>query len=308
MVGVKSTLVLAALLVGTSVQTPTGLARSRRTIESLGASISGRVGVAAMIIETGDMIVSHGDERFPMQSVYKVPIAMAVLGQVDAERLKLSQSEHVSRGELVPKVHSPIRDQNPGGADLTIRELLRAAVVESDGTATDVLLRLTPPADVTAMLRGLGVESMAVAATERAMAANELVQYQNYSTPRAAVQLLKALQLGRGLSAPSRILLLGWMTETTIGGKRIKGLLPQGTVVAHKTGLAETRRGMTRATNDIGIVTLPNGRHLAIAVFIKDSKASETQRELVIAKIARAAWDAAMARPRATAAPRRGRP
>jgi beta-lactamase class A len=265
------------------------------TIDKLGASVSGRVGAAAMLVETGDMVMSHGNERFPMQSVYKVPIAMAVLRQVDAEKLKLSQTVHVGKADLVPRVHSPIRDQNPNGTDLTIRELLRAAVVESDGTASDILLRLTPPAEVTQMLRTLGIDSMTVATTERAMTVDATVQYRNWTTPRAVIQLLKALQQGRGVSAPSRILLLGWMTETTIGDKRIKARLPRGTSVAHKTGLDETRKGLTRATNDAGIVTLPNGRHLAVAVFIKDSRAGEAQRESVIAWIARAAWDAATA-------------
>ena len=91
---------------------------------------------------------------------------------------------------------------------------------------------------------------------------------------------------------------MGWLAETEIGNGRIKGLLPPGTVVAHKPGTDATHQGLTRATNDIGLVTLPNGQHLAVAIFLKDSKAPEAQREGVIAKIARAAWDAAVTPPR----------
>lgn len=72
---------------------------------------------------------------------------------------------------------------------------------------------------------------------------------------------------------------------------RIKGLLPQGTVVAHKTGTDATRNAKTAATNDVGIVTLPDGRRLAAAVFVKDSTAAQAEREGAIAKIAKAAWD-----------------
>jgi beta-lactamase class A len=275
---------------------PASLAAARRTMDRLASSINGRVGAAAMIVESGEIVFTHGDERFPMQSVYKVPIAMAVLRRIDAGSVRLGQVTHVRRIDLVPDVHSQIRELNPNGTSLTVRELLRAAIVESDGTASDLLLVLAPPADVTAMVRKLGIAGMVIAATERETAKNEMAQYKNWSTPRAAVQLLRALQVGRDLSAPSRVLLTGWMTETPIGDKRIKALLPPGTTVAHKTGLARTRRGLTRATNDIGIVTLPNGKHLAIAVFIKDSRATEAQREMVIAKIARAAWDAATGR------------
>ena len=174
-------------------------------------------------------------------------------------------------------------------------EVTRGMVVESDGTASDMLLTLVPAATVTSMLKKLGVDSMRVVTTERAMAAKTMTQYQNWSTPRAAVQLLRLLQQAHPISAPSRALLLSWMTETTTGLKRIRGALPPRTVVADKTGTDGTHNGLTRATNDIGIVTLPNGRHLAIAVFLRDSRGTAMQREAAIAKIARATWDAASA-------------
>lgn len=115
----------------------------------------------------------------------------------------------------------------------------------------------------------------------------------NYAiaTPDAAITLLRALHEGQGLSESSQALLLRLMTETPTGPRRIKGLLPEGTVVAHKTGTSRTVNGVTAATNDVGIVTLPNGQHLAIAVFVSDSPANATIREEVIAKVARAAWD-----------------
>jgi beta-lactamase class A len=81
------------------------------------------------------------------------------------------------------------------------------------------------------------------------------------------------------------------MIESTPGAKRLKGLLPAGAVVAHKTGTSGAQKGITAATNDIGIITLPNGKHLAIAVFVSDSPADEATREGVIAKVAQAVWD-----------------
>ena len=61
--------------------------------------------------------------------------------------------------------------------------------------------------------------------------------------------------------------------------------------MAHKTGSSGTVNGLTRATNDAGIVTLPDGRHMAIAVLVSDSAADDVTRDTVIAKISRAAWD-----------------
>jgi len=81
------------------------------------------------------------------------------------------------------------------------------------------------------------------------------------------------------------------MTETPTGLRRIKGSLPAGTIVAHKTGTSGTVNGLTAATNDVGLVTLPDGKHLAISVFVSDSTADEATREETIAKITRTIWD-----------------
>jgi beta-lactamase class A len=229
-----------------------------------------------------------------MQSVYKFPIGMAVLAQVDQGTLSLNQRVRVELSDFVsPPQHSPIRDEYPQGVELSLAELLEYMVTESDGTACDVLLELVGgPEVVTQYLRGLGVDNLVVANTEKEIGQDNAVQYRNYATPVAAVALLRALQEGQGLSESSRALLLRLMTETPTGPRRIKGLLPDGTVVAHKTGTSGTVDGVTAATNDVGLVTLPNGQHLAIAVFVSDSPANDTIREEVIAKIARAAWDA----------------
>lgn len=260
---------------------------------AIAGTSGGRVGVFAQVIESHESAGLTETERFPMQSVYKLPIAMAVLDQVDRKALTLNQKVSLSAGDMVPIVHSPLYDAHPqGGVDVSVRDLIRAAIVDSDGTASDVLLRLAGgPARVTGYLRGLGIRDMAVATTERTMSQDPQAQYRNYSTPRAAVDLLKALQGGRGLSPAARALLLQDLADSTPGPGRIKGLLPRGTVVAHKTGTDSTRDGKTAATNDIGIVSLPDGRHLALAVFVKDSTATQAEREGAIARTAKAAWD-----------------
>ena len=161
--------------------------------------------------------------------------------------------------------------------------------------ASDLLLRLAGgPARVTAYVRGLGIRDMDIATSERQMSADpsRRTQYGNFSTPRAAVALLTALYRGPGLSNDARTLLLRHMTDSVPGAKRLKGLLPPGTIVAHKTGTDATVNGMTRATNDIGIVTLPNGRHMAIAVLLTQARGSDAARDSVIARASRAAYDA----------------
>jgi beta-lactamase class A len=190
----------------------------------------------------------------------------------------------------MPPVHSPIREQHPRGVSLPLREVLRLAVVESDGAASDALLRLVPPRELTRFVRSLGAEEMVVATTEAEIAGDERAQYRSWSTPVAAVRWLCALQRPGALTTSSRSLLLKWMMETATGPHRIRGMLPPGTPVAHKTGTDRTRNGLTRATNDIGLIALPDGRHLAVAVFIADSRSSEADRERALARIACAAW------------------
>jgi len=103
--------------------------------------------------------------------------------------------------------------------------------------------------------------------------------------------LLVAVHRGSGLTPESQAHLLQWMTQVTRGEGRIKGKLPAGTIAARRTGSSGTIGGVTAATNDTGIVTLPDGRHMAVVVFVSDSRANDATRERVIAEIARAAWD-----------------
>jgi beta-lactamase class A len=275
----------------------------RATIDSLARESRGDLGVGIELVETRERIVT-GTHRHPMQSVYKLPIAMAVLDLVDHGKLRLDQLVDVPTSMFVtPGQHSPIRDANPNGTRLTLQELLRFNTAESDGTACDVLLGLLGgPGRANAYLRRIGVREMVVATTELTMGRDSHAQYRNWATPVGGLTLLRVVQAGRVLSDSSHALLMRFLVETTTGPKRLRGELPAGTVVAHKTGTSGTQRGVTAATNDIGLITLPDGRHLAVVVFLTDSRADDTARDRVIARVARAAWEtwvAAAIRPNA---------
>ena len=268
-------------------------AELEKLIAKIAEEAKGKVGVAAVVLETGDSASLNADQHFPMQSVYKLPISMAVLHEVDDEKLALDEQIGVTKDDFVsPNQHSPIRDKNPDGAVLTVRELIQFAVTESDGTASDVLMNLAAGPDaIQQYLAAIGTKDLIVANTEKELALNWQTQYANFATPNAAVTLLRDLHEGNGVSEENRKVLLKFMTGSSPGAKRLKGLLPAGTAVAHKTGTSGTQNGITAATNDIGIITLPNGKHIAIAVFVSDSPADEKVRESVIAKIGKAVWD-----------------
>ena len=98
----------------------------RKQIEQIAATAKGRVGVAAEVLETGEAVSLNAHDHFPMQSVYKLPIAMALLAQVDNGKLSLDQKVRVDKRDFVGSgQHSPVRDKNPNGVELSIKELLR---------------------------------------------------------------------------------------------------------------------------------------------------------------------------------------
>ena len=268
-------------------------AELQKKIEGIAAESKGKVGVMAILLETGSALSLNADQHFPMQSMYKLPISMAVLHAVDDEKLSIDEQIGVPKEDMAPaNMYSPLRDKYPGGATVTVRELIEYAVSQSDNTACDVLIRLAGGTDaIQQYLAAVGIKDMTVANPEREIQQNWQMQYANFASPNAAVTLLRNLHEGNGVSDAHRAALLKFMTDSSTGPKRLKGLLPAGTAVAHKTGTSGTQNGITAATNDIGIVTLPNGKHIAIAVFVSDSPADEKTREGVIAKIAKAVWD-----------------
>jgi beta-lactamase class A len=265
----------------------------QKEIEQIALEAKGHVGVSARVLETSRTVSLNPRDRFPMQSVYKLHIGMSVMAHVDKGTIKLDQKVRVTKDDFISRgQRSPIRDQHPLGVELKVHELLEWMLLESDGTASDVLMKLAGgPAGVSAYLDSLKIKDTVVRNFEKELGLDQQLQYQNWSSPEAAVDLLRALQDRSGMSESSQSLLLKLMIESKPGAKRIKGLLPAGTIVAHKTGTSGTNKGITAATNDIGLITLPNGAHVAIAVFVSDSPADEATREGVIAKIAKAVWD-----------------
>ncbi len=266
----------------------------RREVETVARSIDGKLGVALLALETRETFLFNGNDRFPMQSVYKFPLALAVLDRVDKGRLSLSQAVHLALADLLLDNWSPLRERYPAGnVDIALSELLRYTVSQSDNNGCDILFRMLggPPA-VKAYIRGLGIKGMAIAATEAEMHRVRDAQFSNWCEPAAMARLLDLFFQGKPHTVPSRDFLMRLMLETATGPKRIKGLLPPGTAVAHKTGTSSTdEKRVTAATNDVGIVTVAGGNHVAMVIFLADSSASLEARENAIARVARAGYN-----------------
>jgi beta-lactamase class A len=262
-------------------------------IRAIAARAHGRVGVACSLPGTPLDCNVNASLGLPMQSVYKLPIAMAVLHTIETGRLSLMTKVPFREADLIaPDQGSPLQQAHPhGGVSVPVDELLRLAVSESDGVASDLLLRtLGGPPVADAYIRGLGISGIHIVDTEQTLGRVLQTQYRNAAEAQSLVALLRMLADRSPLNPQHTALLLGWMTASDTGPHRIKGLLPAGTVVAHKTGTSGTNSRVNNATNDVGLITLKDGRKLAIAVLVADSSEPQTVREAVIAEIAKAIW------------------
>jgi beta-lactamase class A len=269
----------------------------RKKIEPIVSDKNAVVGVSINGNNGKDTLSFHGDRRFPMQSVFKFHIALAVLSEIDKGKLSLDQKIEIGKDELLPEgFWSPLRDENPNGGSFTIEKLIQYSVSHSDNTACDILIRLIgTPKTVEEYIKKSGIGDIQITFNEEEMQAKWENMFQNWTTPKAASATLKLFYENKNNLLSKTSYDFFWKTnkETTTGKNRLKGQLPEGTIVAHKTGWSGTNKetGITAAVNNIGIVFLPNGEYFIISVFVSESKENFDTNEKIIADIAKAIYD-----------------
>ena len=317
-------------------------AELERVIAEIAKQADGKVGVGALLLETGDAAYLDRKGHYAMQSVYKLPIAMALAQAIDRRTYDVDSDISITPADYVRRgFHSPIRNLNPRGTVMRLDDIVRYSLSESDGSANDVLLRLAGgPQNVEQYLSSIGITDMSVADSTKDISKDWDTQYRNWATPEASVDLLRDLIERRaGLSERTTTLIFDSMLEAETGRHRIHKALPQGATLAHKTGTgghpsevpgywktvaaanannssankaiaknqkptqskkaksgpssgddsedAEPKANeVISAVNDIGIITLPDGRHIILAVYINDSLSVNPDK--VIADITRA--------------------
>jgi beta-lactamase class A len=266
----------------------------KQQIENFTKTKKAEVGVSIVSIEGKDTLFIGKNNHYPMQSVYKFHLALTVLNLVDKGKLALNQKILVKKSDLQPDLWSPMREKYPqGNIELPLSEILTYTVAQSDNSGCDILFKLVGgPKKVHKYIQKLGIKDISIKDPEAVLQSDWKVQFNNWATPQSMTQLLIKFYKGNILSKNSYDFLLKTMTETTTGPKRLKGLLPSDAVVAHKTGYSgANKEGVMAAVNDVGIITLPNGQHFAIAVFVTNTTENLETSERIIAEIAKMAWD-----------------
>ncbi len=269
----------------------------------------GTVGAAALWLDSGRLVSLNGDNRFPLASVCKLPLAMNILALVEEGKLKLNREIEVVQSDLWPGV-SEIAKAWPKQRSWPLEEMTRLMVARSDNTAEEILYRLGGGAPaMAARFRQWKIDGIRIDRSERECAAAQtgatpeasyqatlryLADPRDTGSPNGTVQLLARLFRGELLSRESTARMIEMLKATSTGPKRLKGLLPPGTVVAHKTGTTGVVKRLAAGTNDSGVIFLPNGSQIAVSVYIKASTKDDATRDRVIARIARAAYDASL--------------
>jgi beta-lactamase class A len=267
----------------------------QQEIRDIAADAKGQVSVACSLPGSTLNCDLNPNAHPPMQSVFKLPLALTILHQVEQDKLGLDQAIRFLPQDRMVTNDSPLQDKYPdGNADVPLRELLRLSVSISDNVASDILLRVAGgPEAVDRYVAALGVHGFHLQDSEGALHQEPQAQYRNWIEPAGAVQLLRLLADRPPISTEHRKLLFGWMTSARHTA-RLDANLPDDVRVAHKSGTSDVDAGLAHATNDIGLIPLPDGRALAIAVFVTDSRADQAIREQIIARIAKAAYDASV--------------
>lgn len=301
-----------------------GLAQLESELARISRVAGGRVGVGVIHLESGRELYLGADERFPMASTFKVPIALQLLDLVDRGRLRLDSMVALGPSDLHPGSGTLTQLLDDPGVALSIRNLLELMLLISDNSATDILLRTVGgPSAVNARLAAVGIEGIrvdrstveliadaigiqnlpadslrtiqrfralvsAVADSGRRAARDSLYRDpRDTATPRGMARLLAKLWRREALSGSSTDLLLDVMYRCQTGENRLKGLLPRDSRVAHKTGTLDLG-----VANDVGIIDLPGGAgHVVVAAFVKESSRPTADQERAIAEVARAVHD-----------------
>tara|TARA_R110001583_G_scaffold5822_3_gene30819 strand:- start:4044 stop:4952 length:909 start_codon:yes stop_codon:yes gene_type:complete len=258
---------------------------------------SATVGVAIKGRKPEDTLSINGNKHLPMQSVFKFHLALAVLHQVDQDKISLDDKIAIDKKTLdkYSRLWSPLRKKYPNGAEVSLAEILKYTVALSDNLGCDLLFDLLGGTEVVqAYLHKLGIKDIAIVHPEIVMQAEWDSQYENWTTANAANQALDLFFVNDNslLSTESYNFLLEILKGTRTGKKSIKGLLPKDAVVAHKTGHSgKNEKGLTGALNDIGIIFLPDGSYFYLSILVTDSMEDSETNQKIIAEIAKLSWD-----------------
>lgn len=289
----KSRLFLLLALVLTAAAPASAEGNLKTQLQKIIAGADARVGVA--VIADGDTLTVNGSPDYPLMSVMKLHQAVAVARILEERGLPLTTTVHIYVQDLKAGTWSPLRDARPGGGfDMSVAELLRYTLQQSDNNACDILFdRFAAPEHVDSIIRSMGFRDFRIAATEDEMHRDLKKCRENVSSPLSAAELMDRLASGTlPLGKEYADFIRSTLLECRTGLNRLPlPLEGSGALIGHKTGTSDREAdGRWTGINDVGFVLLPDGRIYTLAVFISDSALGMEENEKLIADISGAVY------------------
>jgi beta-lactamase class A len=311
---------VSSLAIGKPAFASDSKALQPRLVQIVGG-FPGRVGIS---IQDGSTVAAIKPQAiFPLQSVMKIVVAAAVLDKVDHGQLHLADKLIVRRSNLSVYVQPIAALVTVKGYSTTLGDIIRRAIVDSDNAAADILFTKAGGArGIAKFLSSKGVGAVRVDRREREVQTEIvglkwqtryvdqkvfehaiagvpkakrdaewkqfLVDPRDTASPSGMRQFLQLLSDGKLVSKDSTKFLLDAMHATKVSSDRLAAGLAPGWSIAHKSGTSGTWNGVAGATNDVGILTAPDGTKICVVVFISASTAPEAKRAALIADVARA--------------------
>jgi beta-lactamase class A len=283
MIGRRGFILGTAALAAGCAGPPTASRAARPSLELLRIELGqrARLGVAALDTATGRSLSFDAGSRYAMCSTFKLPLAAAILHEVESGRLGLTDRIRFDEGDLLN--YAPVVRANRARGSLTVERLCAAIVEVSDNSAANLLLRrIGGPAGLTAFIRRCGDRVTRLDRYEEELNSNLPGDPRDTTTPAAMLGLMQALLLGEVLAPASRARLAGWMEGATTGLRRLRAGLPPGWRAGDKTG-----NGANGAANDIAIAWPPGRPPILIASYISGTEVGDRARHAAHAAVAR---------------------
>ncbi len=251
-----------------------------------------KLGFALYDFSTGKSISINGNDKYPMQSVFKFPIGVALLDCVSRGEFALSDSVTLTKADLSPDLWSPIRERWPEGVRLPLVSVMTYMVAHSDNSATDFLIhKIGGVARIQDIVNRLGAKKINIRNTEAEIQGSWSVQFDNWTTPNAMVDFLRLMNDGKLLDKANTSVLWEIMASASSGS--VNRLVPKTVTFARKTGYSGANsQGIIAAQNDVGIIELEDGRRVAYAIFLTDSTLGTDAGYDILAQIGKAIWKA----------------
>lgn len=293
----KLLLTAVAAILLTACRQPTGVssdykAELKKELTAIADSAKGDVGIA--LIYDGDTLTVNNDAIYPMMSVFKLHQAVALCRMFEENGTSLDSVMTLRRSELDPDTWSPmLKDHSDEEISLPMRRLLEYTLIESDNNASnEMFVRLMPPAACDSVIAGIIPRgSFEIRFNEAEMQADHSQAYSNRTSPLGAAILIDRVFTDTLVGKDYQDFIKSALMRCQTGPDKISAALSEreGITIGHKTGSGyRDENGRLAASNDVAFITLPDGRHYSLAVFVKDFDSTDAEAAATIARISEA--------------------